>query len=50
MISESNHCVLFLKLARIYASPALVKEKWQTLLAYEAELMKRLAKKENIHG
>lgn len=50
MISEANHYVLFLKLAKIYASPTLVKEKWQALLAYEAELMQKLGKKENIHG
>ena len=50
MISEANHYVLFLKLAKIYASPALVKKKWQALLVYEAEIMKKLGEKENIHG
>ena len=50
MISEANHYVLFLKLAKIYASPALVKKKWQALLVYEAEIMQKLGGKENIHG
>jgi tRNA-(ms[2]io[6]A)-hydroxylase len=50
MISEANHYTLFLKLARQYGDRFEVDQKWKSLLAYEAEVMKDLSKTENIHG
>ncbi len=50
MISEAHHYTLFLKLARKFEEEAVVQEKWKNLLAYEAQLMKDLGKKETIHG
>lgn len=50
MISEAGHYTLFLKLARQYGDEKVVNVKWQQLLAFEAEIMKDLSKKESIHG
>lgn len=50
MISEANHYTLFLKLARQYGDRFEVDQKWKSLLAYEAEVMKDLSKTESIHG
>lgn len=50
MISEANHYTLFLKLARQYGDRFEVDQKWKSLLAYEAEVMKDLSKTEKIHG
>lgn len=51
MISEANHYTLFLGFARKYGeNMELVNTKWQQLLAYEAEIMSQLGKKETIHG
>ena len=51
MISEAHHYTLFLKLARTYGNNVkVVNEKWSALLDYEAEIMKKLGKKESIHG
>lgn len=50
MISEAHHYTLFLKLAREFEEEAVVQEKWKNLLAYEAQLMKDLGKKETMHG
>jgi tRNA-(ms[2]io[6]A)-hydroxylase len=50
MISEANHYTLFLKLARQYGDRKEVDEKWKSLLAYEADVMKDLSKTESIHG
>lgn len=50
MISEAGHYTLFLKLARQYGDENTVNDKWQQLLAFEAEIMKDLSKKESIHG
>ena len=50
MISEAGHYTLFLKFARKYGDEKIVNEKWQNLLAYEAEIMKNLSKKETVHG
>ena len=51
MISEAHHYTLFLKLARTYGNNVkVVNEKWSALLDYEAEIMKKLGKKETIHG
>lgn len=50
MIREAHHYTLFLKLARKFEKEAVVQEKWKNLLAYEAQLMKDLGKKETMHG
>jgi tRNA-(ms[2]io[6]A)-hydroxylase len=50
MISEAHHYTLFLKLARKFEEEVVVQEKWKALLAFEAQLMKDLGKKETMHG
>jgi len=50
MISEANHYTMFLNFARQYGDREKVDEKWQSLLEYEAKIMKDLSKKESIHG
>ncbi|MDC7997741.1 tRNA-(ms[2]io[6]A)-hydroxylase [Gilvibacter sediminis] len=50
MISEANHYTMFLKFARQYGERDAVDKKWQSLLDFEAELMKDLSKSETIHG
>ena len=51
MISEANHYTLFLKLARKYGpSKETVDQKWQSLLDYEATVIRKLGDKESIQG
>ena len=51
MVSEANHYTLFLKLARKYGENLeKVNKKWEQLLFFEASLIKKLGKKETIHG
>ena len=50
MISEAGHYTMFLKFARQYGNREDVDKKWQSLLEYEAGIMKSLGKKETIHG
>jgi len=50
MISEANHYTMFLGFARKYGDREEVDKKWQKLLAYEADIMTKLGKKETIHG
>ena len=50
MVSEANHYTMFLGFARIYGDREVVDQKWQDLLAYEAEIMANLGKKETMHG
>lgn len=51
MISEANHYTTFLTFARKYGtSREAVDKNWQSLLAYEADLMKTLGKEETMHG
>jgi tRNA-(ms[2]io[6]A)-hydroxylase len=50
MVSEAGHYTLFLKFARYYGDREEVDEKWQSLLEYEAHIMKDLGKKVTIHG
>ncbi|MEO1012956.1 MAG: tRNA-(ms[2]io[6]A)-hydroxylase [Bacteroidota bacterium] len=50
MVSEASHYTMFLTFARKYGDRAIVDQKWQELLDYEAEIMKDLGKKETIHG
>ncbi len=50
MISEAHHYTMFLNFARQYGNKDEVNEKWQSLLDYEAEIMKSLSRHETIHG
>ena len=50
MISEANHYTSFLGLARQYGDRNEVDQKWDSLLEYEAEIMKSLSISESIHG
>ncbi len=50
MISEANHYTMFLKLARQYGNEEEVEQKWQNLLDFEANIMKKLSQHESIHG
>jgi len=50
MVSEANHYTMFLGFARQYGNRKEVDKKWQQLLDFEAEIMKKLSKKETIHG
>ncbi len=50
MISEAGHYTLFLQFARQYGEREEVDKKWQELLVYEAEIMKKLGGQERIHG
>ena len=51
MISDANHYTTFLGFARQYGtSREVVDQKWESLLAFEAELMKNLGTQESIHG
>ncbi|RPE00790.1 tRNA-(ms[2]io[6]A)-hydroxylase [Aureibaculum marinum] len=50
MISEANHYTLFLGFARKYQDKDIVNKKWNDLLAYEAELMKKSGKVAKVHG
>ena len=50
MVSEANHYTMFLGFARQYGDRDEVDEKWQSLLEFEADIMKDLSKSETIHG
>lgn len=50
MISEANHYTMFLNFARKYGDRKTVDKKWNALLEFEAEIMKKLSKSESIHG
>ena len=50
MVSEANHYTMFLGFARQYGERKEVDRKWSGLLAFEADVMKGLSKKEQIHG
>tara|TARA_R110002126_G_scaffold286314_3_gene437922 strand:+ start:3114 stop:3695 length:582 start_codon:yes stop_codon:yes gene_type:complete len=50
MISEAGHYATFLQFARKYQDRAIVDEKWNALLAFEAELMKERGNLAKIHG
>ena len=50
MVSEANHYTMFLGFARKYGDREVVDQKWQDLLAYEADIMANLGKKETMHG
>lgn len=50
MVSEANHYTMFLNFARKYGDRKEVDQKWQNLLAFEAEIIKDLGTSETIHG
>jgi tRNA-(ms[2]io[6]A)-hydroxylase len=50
MVSEANHYTLFLGYARKYMDRKTVDEKWKSLLAFEAEMMKSSGTKATVHG
>lgn len=50
MISEANHYTLFLGYARQYMDRAIVDQKWQELLAFEAEMMQQRGTIAKVHG
>ena len=50
MVSEANHYTMFLKFARSYGDRKIVDEKWQSLLEFEADVMRDFGNKELIHG
>ncbi len=50
MVSEANHYTMFLAFARQYGERKEVDQKWNDLLAFEAEVMKDLSKHQSIHG
>lgn len=50
MISEAGHYTMFLKFARQYGDRKEVDEKWESLLFFEAQIMKDLGNQQLIHG
>jgi len=50
MISEAGHYTMFLKFARQYGDRKEVEEKWESLLIFEAQIMKDLGNQQLIHG
>ena len=50
MISEANHYTLFLSLARKYGEINDVNQKWNSLLEFEKEIIKKLNNSHTIHG
>ncbi len=50
MISEANHYTMFLGFARQYGLRKEVDAKWESLLEFEAQIMKDLGKNETVHG
>ena len=50
MISEANHYTLFLGYARTYMDRTVVDQKWQDLLAFEANMMKKRGTLAKVHG
>lgn len=50
MVSEANHYTVFLGFARKFQDRKLVDQKWEGLLAYEAEFMKNRGTSAKVHG
>ena len=50
MISEANHYSLFLGFARQYGEIVEVNQKWNNLLEFEKEIIKKLTNSQTIHG
>ena len=50
MVSEANHYTVFLGFARKFQDRKIVDQKWEGLLAYEAEFMKNRGTSAKVHG
>lgn len=50
MVSEARHYTLFLKFARQLCPNIDVDKRWEEFLEYEADVISRYGKKEEIHG
>ncbi len=50
MESEAGHYVLFINFARQYGNREEVDKKWEELLVYEAEIMKKFSDGKAVHG
>ncbi len=50
MISEANHYTVFLGFAREYEDREIVDKLWNSLLAFEAEMMRNRGTEAKVHG
>jgi len=50
MISEAGHYTTFITFARQYGKEINVNKRWEELVQFEAEVIKRYGKSETIHG
>ena len=50
MISEAGHYTLFITFARKYGKDINVEKRWEELVAFEGQVIKRYGKSETIHG
>ena len=50
MVSEAGHYTLFITYARKYGKDIDVDKRWQELVDFEGELIKKYGKSESIHG
>ncbi|MEC8536987.1 MAG: tRNA-(ms[2]io[6]A)-hydroxylase [Bacteroidota bacterium] len=50
MISEAHHYTLFLNFARRYGDREKVDAKWNSLLVFEADIIRNLSNTQTIHG
>ena len=50
MVSEANHYTIFLGFAREYQDRELVDVQWNSLLAFEAEMMRNRGTEAKVHG
>lgn len=50
MISEAGHYTTFITFARKYGKDINVEQRWQELVAFESEVIKRYGKSETVHG
>lgn len=50
MVSEANHYTVFLGFARKYQDRKIVDQKWDGLLAYEAQFMRNRGTTARVHG
>lgn len=50
MISEATHYTTFIKMAKKYADPQAVDERWKAFLEYEAGVIAKYGKAETMHG
>ena len=50
MISEANHYTVFLGFAREYENREVVDKQWNSLLTFEAEMMRNRGTEAKVHG